>query len=80
MGRTRRRWSVGEGQAEARKHSPPVARMHERNGDAPYRNTEDAIRCWPETARKVISPHGTDDLVGMIVRPSPAFLNKLPIY
>jgi len=21
------------------------ARMHERNGDAPYRNTEDAIRC-----------------------------------
>jgi uncharacterized protein len=67
------------------------ARMHERNGDAPYRNTEDAIRCWPETATaiaarivgdqvEVISPHGIEDLMGMIVRPSPAFLNKLPIY
>jgi uncharacterized protein len=67
------------------------ARMHERNGDAPYRNTEEAIRCWPETATAIaarilgdkvelMSPHGIDDLVNMIVRPSPAFLNKLPIY
>src|SRR6201996_9039203 len=29
------------------------ARMHERNGDAPYRDTEDAVRCWPETATAV---------------------------
>jgi hypothetical protein len=67
------------------------ARMHERNGDAPYRNTEEAIRCWPETATaiaarilgdkvEVISPHGIDDLVHMVVRPSPAFLHRLPIY
>lgn len=67
------------------------ARMHDRNGDAPYCNTEDAIRGWPETATAiaarvfagdvhVIAPHGIDDLVGMIVRPSPAFLRKLPIY
>jgi len=67
------------------------ARMHERNGDTPYRSTKEAIRCWPETATaiaarilgykvEVISPHGVDDLVGMIVRPSPAFLHKLPIY
>jgi len=25
-------------------------RMHYRNGDPPYRSTEDAIRRWPETA------------------------------
>jgi len=67
------------------------ARMHKRNGDAPYCNTEDAIRCWPETATaiaarifgsdvQVIAPHGIDDFVGLVVRPSPAFLRKLPIY
>jgi len=67
------------------------ARMHERNGDTPYRNTEDAIRCWPETATaiaarivgedvEVIAPHGVVDLVNMIVRPTPAFACKLPIY
>jgi hypothetical protein len=67
------------------------ARMYERNGDAPYRNTADAIRCWPETATavaarlvrdnvQVIAPHGVGDLVSMIVRPSPAFARKLPIY
>ena len=67
------------------------ARMHERNGDAPYYNTVEAIRRWPETATaiaarivgdnvEVIAPHGVDDLVGMIVRPSPAFAHKLPIY
>ena len=67
------------------------ARMHERNGDAPYRSTADAIRCWPETATsiaarilgddvEVIAPHGVGDLVSMIVRPTPAFACKLPIY
>jgi len=67
------------------------ARMYERNGDAPYYNTEDAIRCWPETATaiaarifagsvQVIAPHGIDDLVHMVVRPTPAFARKLPIY
>jgi hypothetical protein len=67
------------------------ARMHDRNGDAPYRDTEDAIRRWPETATaiaarivagdvQVIAPYGIDDLVGMIVRPTPAFACKLPSY
>jgi hypothetical protein len=67
------------------------ARMHERNGDAPYRNTEDAIRCWPETATaiaarlsgthvEVLAPHGVEDLVNLIVRPTPAFARKQSIY
>jgi uncharacterized protein len=67
------------------------ARMHERNGDAPYRNTEDAIRCWPETATaiaarlsgtrvEVLAPHGVEDLVNLIVRPTPAFAQKPSIY
>src|SRR5262245_30257658 len=67
------------------------ADMHDRNGGPPYRSAEDAIRRWPETATaiaarilndriEVISPHGVDHLLGMIVRPSPAFLHKLPIY
>lgn len=29
------------------------ARMHRRNGDAPYCSTEDALRFWPETATAV---------------------------
>jgi hypothetical protein len=67
------------------------ARMHERNGDAPYRNIEDAIRCWPETATaiaarvsgagvEVLAPHGVHDLVNLIVRPTPAFAQKQSIY
>jgi hypothetical protein len=67
------------------------ARMHLRNGDAPYRNTYDAIACWPETATaiaarmvsgkvEVMAPHGIDDLVNLIVRPTPAFARKMNIY
>jgi uncharacterized protein len=67
------------------------ARMHERNGDPPYRNTEDAVRCWPETATavaarlrggrvQIIAPHGVDDLVHLNVRPTPVFRKKLTIY
>jgi hypothetical protein len=67
------------------------ARMHSRNGDAPYRNTEDAIRYWPETATaiaarlrgravEVLAPHGVEDLVNLIVRPTPAFVQKQSIY
>jgi hypothetical protein len=63
------------------------ARMHERNGDPPYRNTEDAIRCWPETATaiaarlsgtrvEVLAPHGIQDLVNLIVRPTPSVRSK----
>jgi uncharacterized protein len=67
------------------------ARMAAANGDPPYRNVADAIRCWPETATaiaaridsghvKVIAPHGIGDLVGLIVRPTPTFASKMPVY
>ena len=60
------------------------ARMHLRNGVEPYTSAPDAISRWPETATCVgvtlrdnsVLPlfcHGPDDLVGMVVRPSPAF-------
>ncbi len=63
------------------------ARMHERNGDRPYRDSADAIAHWPETATaiavravggqiEVLAPHGIDDLIGLVVRPSPAFAFK----
>ncbi|MFG2013000.1 nucleotidyltransferase family protein [Micromonospora sp. NPDC048868] len=62
------------------------ARMHLRNGDEPYTSALDAISRWPETATCVavtlrgdsvhlVSCHGLADLVGMVVRPSPAFNN-----
>ncbi len=67
------------------------ARMHRRNGDAPYRDTQDAIAHWPETATavaaravdsrvEVIAPHGVGDLIGLVVRPTPAFKRKMEIY
>lgn len=61
------------------------ARMHEKNGDAPYRSSVDALSRWPETATcvavtltqdgrlKLAAPHGIADLVSLTVRPSPAF-------
>jgi hypothetical protein len=66
------------------------ARMHARNGDAPYMSTEDSLLRWPETATAVavravganletLAPHGLDDLFAMIVRPTPHFAgDKLP--
>jgi hypothetical protein len=67
------------------------ARMHGQNGDPPYRNAADAIRCWPETATavaarlqgarvEILAPHGVQDLLGMIVRPTPAFALKMDLY
>ncbi len=59
------------------------ARMHVRNGDAPYRNTEDALRHWLETptavaARmtgggelEILAPFGLADLFALTVRPTP---------
>jgi uncharacterized protein len=61
------------------------ARMHERNGDRPYRSSLDAMCHWPETATAVAvtlsntvtlnlaAPFGTDDLLTMVVRPTPHF-------
>ncbi|MBV8837279.1 MAG: nucleotidyltransferase family protein [Alphaproteobacteria bacterium] len=60
------------------------ARMHARNGQPPYRDIADAVARWPETATAIaarltngrvelLAPHGVQDLVGLIVRPTPAF-------
>jgi hypothetical protein len=60
------------------------ARMHERAGDLPYANTADAVGRWPETCTaiaarlakgrvEILAPHGVCDLLGLIVRPTPAF-------
>jgi uncharacterized protein len=63
------------------------ARMHLRNGEEPYRNTAAAIARWPETATAVAvrlrqsrlelaAPHGLEDLIGLTVRPTPAFARR----
>lgn len=60
------------------------ARMHLHNGVEPYTSTLDAMSRWPETATcvgvtlrdnsvQMVACHGIGDLVGMVVRPSPAF-------
>ena len=67
------------------------ARMHNRNGDAPYRDTFDAVTHWAETATaiaartiqgqvEVMAPLGIGDLLGLIVRPTPAFRHKMDVY
>jgi uncharacterized protein len=67
------------------------ARMHLRNGDSPYLDLEDAIRRWPETATAIaarkragrvelLAPFGIDDLVDLIVRPTPTFALKIDAY
>ena len=68
------------------------ARMHTRNGDAPYASATDAMRHWPETATAVgvrlardgtidvAAPFGLDDLFGLVVRPTPRFAaDKYPL-
>ena len=63
------------------------SRMHVRNRELPYIDTADAIARWPETATavavrwskgdvEVLAPHGVDDLVRLIVRPTPAFCSR----
>ncbi|MEE1657529.1 nucleotidyltransferase family protein [Microvirga sp. CF3062] len=67
------------------------ARMHLRNGDSPYRDTVDAVAHWAETATaiavrtvegrvEVMAPYGVDDLLNLIVRPTPVFGHKIGIY
>ncbi len=59
------------------------ARMHAANGHPPYRDLADALAHWPETATaiaarlaggriEILAPHGVDDLLGLVVRPTPA--------
>jgi hypothetical protein len=60
------------------------ARMHVRNGDAPYAGTQDAVAHWPEIATAVLArwtgesvevaaPHGLEDLLSLTLRPTPHF-------
>ena len=61
------------------------ARMHRRNGDAPYASAVDAMRHWPETATavavrrtkrgpcEIAAPFGLDDLFGLVLRATPGF-------
>lgn len=65
------------------------ARMHLVNGERPYANTSEAVGKWPERCTAVairlnkldqvelLAPWGIDDLVDMVVRPTPAFANKM---
>jgi hypothetical protein len=61
------------------------ARMHVRNNEPAYPDTAGAIARWPETATAVaarlprgrvelLAPYGVDDLLQLIVRPTPAFI------
>ena len=64
------------------------ARMHERNGDAPYASATEAMRYWPETATPIAArwrrfdacdiaaPLGLDDLLGLVLRPTAPFRSE----
>ena len=79
-------------EARLRAAAPPMAwsvknqaRMHIRNGDAPYVSSVDAMRYWPETATavaarrtgpdgcEIAAPYGLDDLLNLVLRPAPHF-------
>jgi uncharacterized protein len=59
------------------------ARMHLRNEHPPYKNTENAIAYWPETATavaarlsennliEILAPYGLNDLFSLYIRKSP---------
>jgi len=63
------------------------ARMHVRNDDPSYASVADAMRHWPETATavavrrdredrcEVLAPFGVDDLLGLVLRPTPRFVD-----
>ena len=68
------------------------ARMHRRNGDAPYADTADALRFWLETptaiairigddgAATLLAPFGVEDLLTMVCRPTPRGRRRLSEY
>lgn len=68
------------------------ARMHVRNGDEEYQNTQDAISHWLETptcvavsfkslnALHITAPFGLEDVMAMHVRPTPMGLKKYDQY
>lgn len=68
------------------------ARMHLKNGDRPYGDSEDAMRHWLETATciaasldedgrlRLLSPYGLSDLLGLRVCPTPSGRRRLEAY
>jgi len=67
------------------------ARMHRRNGDAPYADCLDAIAHWLETCTAVaarlvdgrvelLAPYGVDDLLNLVLRPTDAGRRKPEAY
>ncbi len=70
------------------------ARMHTKNGHAPYTSTIDGLSNFPEVCTAigvyldsngdviVVAPYGVDDLVNLVVRPTPFYKSeeKHPIY
>ncbi|MDF2763250.1 MAG: hypothetical protein K0S81_228 [Rhodospirillales bacterium] len=68
------------------------ARMHVRNDHAPYRSSTDAMAHWVETATavgvrldshgsmEIAAPHGLGDLDALILRPGPAYRNRLEVF
>jgi hypothetical protein len=67
------------------------ARMHRRNGDLPYVSSADAVWHWPETSSAIaarftagsialMAPHGIDDLVNGVVRPTRAIEGRMHVY
>jgi hypothetical protein len=62
------------------------ARMHTKNGHAPYTSTADGLSNFPEVCTAIgvyissndevilVAPYGVDDLVNLIVRPTPFFM------
>ena len=68
------------------------ARMHLRNGHAPYRSSSHAMAHWVETvtaiavrlgrdgAFEMAAPLGLVDLEQLILRPGPAYLDRLDVF
>jgi hypothetical protein len=68
------------------------ATAHIYNNEIPYISVEDALSKWPETATavaitentdgnlKLLAPHGIEDLINLVVRPTPAFEKKIDVY
>lgn len=68
------------------------ARMHIRNREDPYLDTADAMSRWVQTATAVgarideegeihiLAPHGLDDLVNLILRPTPSHAHRREMF
>ena len=64
------------------------ARMHKKSGNAPYLSTGDGLAHFPEVctaigayldtsdAVRLVAPYGIDDLIHLIVRPTPFYTTE----